>query len=63
VFQSSFRHSSFAHAFLQAFTRLARTAKAADREGRVEREPGFGLGSRLFQFSEVRQRCGEEEMG
>ena len=33
------------------------------REARVEREAGFGFGSRLFQSSKIRQRCGEEEMG
>ena len=57
------RYPGLAHAPLQEFARLSPAAKAMDREARVEREPGFGFGPRLLQFSEIRQSRGKEEMG
>src|SRR5277367_4857764 len=58
--RSSFRHSGFAHAFVQKIA--CAFAKASDSEARVERETGFGFRSRLLQSSEFSQRCCEEEM-
>ncbi len=42
---------------------LVAIAKTPYREAGVEREAGLGFGLRLFQFSKIRQRCGEKEMG
>ena len=42
---------------------LVAIAKAPYREAGIEREAGLGFRLRLFQFSKIRQRCSEEEMG